>query len=488
VVRVAADPTRPVPDPAAPPVALTVAGTDSGGGAGVAADLRAMAARGVFGTSAVTAVTAQNSRGVHAVHDVDPATVTDQIAAVLDDFAVGAAKTGMLGDAATVEVVAGALADGPPTVVDPVMVAQSGDRLLTAAGERAVTDRLVPEAAVTTPNVPEAELLTGLDVTDRSTAARAARTLVDRGPAAALVTGGHLDGDEVVDVLHVADADPDDGLPGGSLPAADGVDVRRIDDRTVALARDRASTDTTHGGGCTLSAALAAELARERPVVEATATAVELVDRAVRHGLDVGDGYGAVQGLAGLRNDAARHDAVAAVRDAVTALTGSEGPLASLLPTVGTNVAVATPYARSPAEVAAVEGRITGTTAGPQAAAAPRLGASSHVARLLLSVREHDPTVGAACNVRLDDTVETALSRSTLDAVEVDRADQPTTVREEEGATMGWVADRAVQDRERAPDAVYDRGARGKEPMTRLFAPDAGALVDTVATLARDLD
>jgi len=475
--------SRPVPDPSAPPVALTVAGTDSGGGAGVAADLRAMAARGVFGTSAVTAVTAQNSRGVHAVDGVDPETVTEQVAVVLDDFAVGAAKTGMLGDAATVEAVADALADGPPTVVDPVMVAQSGDRLLTDAGESAVADALVPRAAVTTPNAPEAELLTDVAVTDVDSAARAARALVDRGPSAALVTGGHLDGDEVVDVLHV-----DDDPPGESSPTVAGIDVRRVDDRTLAFARDRAATDTTHGGGCTLSAALAADLARGRSVPEATAAAVGLVDRAVRHGLDVGEGYGAVQGLAGLRADAARHDAVDAVREAVAALSGPDGPLAPLLPAVGTNVAVAAPYARSPEEVAAVDGRVTGTVDGPRAAGDPRLGASSHVARLLLAVREGDPAVGAACNVRFDDDVETALSRTALDAVEVDRTDQPPAVREREGATMGWVAERATRGRERAPDAVYDRGAHGKEPMTRLLATDAEALVETVAELAGALD
>lgn len=480
---------RPYPDPADPPVALTVAGTDSGGGAGVAADLRAMAARGVFGTSAVTAVTAQNSRGVRAVEGVAPDTVSEQVAAVLDDFAVGAAKTGMLGDATTVEAVADALDGGPPTVVDPVMVAQSGDRLLTEDGEDAVADRLVPTATVVTPNVPEAELLTGVDVDGAETAVRAAERLVADGPAAALVTGGHLDGDQVRDVLRV---DPEKAgverpVPVPSSPT--GVRVERHDDRTLSVVRDRVTTDATHGSGCTLSAALAAELARDSSVPTATVSAVDLVDRAVRHGLDVGQGYGAVHGLAGLRNDATRYDAVESVRTAVDDLiTADDADVTRLIPEVGTNVAVATPYARDPAEVAAVEGRLAATDRGVRPAGPPRLGASSHVARLLLAVRDRDPRVGAACNVRFDDAVGAALDGTSLTVVEVDRTDQPPAESEREGTTMGWVAERVTADRDSAPDAVFDRGAHGKEPMVRLFAGKAATLVDTVVELAATVD
>jgi hydroxymethylpyrimidine/phosphomethylpyrimidine kinase len=480
------------PDRLSPPragdvdAALTIAGTDSGGGAGVAADLQTFGARGVFGTAAVTSVTAQNTRGVRAVEDVSPAVVDEQVAAVVEDLDVGAAKTGMLSTADTVSMVADRVRESAfPVVVDPVMVAQSGDRLLAEDAERTLRAELVPAATVVTPNVPEAELLADTTIADADDAARAARQIVAEGPPAALVTGGHLAGDRVVDVLAVdtdheradsdgvagGDDDPDDRTDG---PRDDGVHLRRFD-------HDRVHTESTHGSGCTLSAAVAADLARGRSLTAAVAGGLDHVASAVAAGLDVGQGYGPVNHLAPLRTDAARFDAMAAVRSAVERFEAAD--VSALVPEVGLNVAVATPYARSPDEVAAVEGRIARTLDGVRATRGPWMGASSHVARLLLAVRERDPAVGAACNVRNDEAVAAALDP--LSVVAVDRTDQPPAVRAEEGSTMAWTAGEAMAGRERAPEAVVDPGAPGKEAMVRLFAPDVDALVERVLALDR---
>ncbi|WP_336023010.1 bifunctional hydroxymethylpyrimidine kinase/phosphomethylpyrimidine kinase [Halobellus salinisoli] len=435
----------------APPIALTVAGSDSGGGAGVQADLKTMEALGVFGTSAVTSVTAQNTRGVDAIGDVDADVVEAQIRAVTEDFDVGAAKTGMLSSASIVETVSDCLAECDfPLVVDPVMVAQSGDRLLAAEAEETLRDQLLPRATLVTPNLPEAEVLTGREITDEREMRAAAESIVDAGPAAALVTGGHLDDDELVDVLHT-------------------------DDETRTYRKRPQDTENTHGSGCTLSSAVAAGLAAGDDLPRAVDRAEAIIDRAIRYGLDVGDGAGPVHHSVAIRNDAARHDAVEGVREVVRALR--EHDASALVPEVGLNVAVATPYATGADEVAAVEGRLHRTADGMTPTGDVRLGASSHVARLLLAVRSYDPSVAAAANVRLDDAVAAAVDER-LDAVEVDRTAEPDADPTEgrDGGTMAWTVERAMTDREAVPDGIYDRGAVGKEAMCRLFADSAAEL------------
>ncbi len=433
------------------PVALTIAGSDSGGGAGVQADLRAMAARGAFGTSAVTAVTAQNTRGVEAVESMPADAVAAQIDAVTDDFDVRAAKTGMLGDADLVRTVADRARDFEfPLVVDPVMVAESGDRLLPEDAEAALRDDLAPEAAVVTPNVPEAEVLAGVEIADEASMREAARRIVAAGPDAALVTGGHLDGEAVVDVL--------------------------VAGEERAFRRDRVPDPNSHGSGCTLSAAIAAELAAGTDLPAAVAAAEDLLDSAVRFGLDVGGGTGPVHHLASLRCDAAVPETAEAVADAVRAFERAD--VSRLVPEVGVTVAAAPPYATGPGDVVAVDGRLTRTVDGVRAPAGVRQGASSHVARFLLGLRDADPSVTAACNLRLDDEVADA-AREVLDVVAVDRANEPADA----AGTMDWAAERATEGRDAAPDAVLDRGAVGKEPMLRVAAESVEELRETVLAL-----
>jgi hydroxymethylpyrimidine/phosphomethylpyrimidine kinase len=245
-----------------PPVALTLAGTDSGGGAGVAADLRTFAALGVFGACAVTAVTAQDTVAVHAVHAVPPSMVIAQVVAVADDLPVAAVKVGMLATAATVEAVADLASAGrlPNLVVDPVLVASTGAALADAPALDVLRQRLLPLAAVVTPNVPEAVALLGDRARGSDDPAELARRLGDLGTGLVVVTGGHHhDGDEawVVDV----------GWDGHQL---------------YRWPHQRVRTDNTHGTGCTFSAALCAWLARGVAPAEAAAHAGRFVERALR--------------------------------------------------------------------------------------------------------------------------------------------------------------------------------------------------------------
>ncbi len=249
--------------------ALTVAGSDSGGGAGIQADLKTFAALGVYGTSAIAAVTAQNTMGVTGFFTLPSDIIVAQMEAVASDIGVDAVKTGMLATAAVVEAVAAAITDLelPHVVVDPVMIAKSGDRLLEEEAVSAIRTELLRRAFVVTPNAPEAEILAGIAVRTPADAREAARRILELGPAAVLVKGGHLDTEEIVDLLY-------DGQ------------------RFIEMRGPRLESRNSHGSGCTFAAALAANLALGRPLVEAARLAREYVVGAIRHGLPIGRGRG----------------------------------------------------------------------------------------------------------------------------------------------------------------------------------------------------
>jgi hydroxymethylpyrimidine/phosphomethylpyrimidine kinase len=257
-----------------PFVALTIAGSDSGGGAGIVADLKTFEAHGVWGTTAIVAVTAQNTLGVQAFATLAPDLGRQQIESVATDIGVDAAKTGMLASADLVHGVARAVRDFavPNLVVDPVFVSKHGDTLLADDAVGALRDELLPLAAVVTPNLPEAARLVKGDVGDRRTMEAAARELVARGARVVLVKGGHLDGDDSPDCLLAGD------------PSGD----------PVWLEGARITGRHTHGTGCVLSAATAAELARGMEPADACVAAKRFVERAIAAGVELGSGVGPV--------------------------------------------------------------------------------------------------------------------------------------------------------------------------------------------------
>lgn len=250
------------------PTVLTIAGSDSGGGAGIQADLKTITILGAFGTSAITALTAQNTVGVRAVHEVPAEFVAAQIDAVMEDMGADAAKTGMLSSRPIIEVVVDRVRRHGigPLVVDPVMVAKSGDALLTADAVGALRQLMLPLAAVVTPNLPEAARLAGVPVETEEQMREAARRIHGCGPRYVLVKGGHLEGDPT-DLLF------------------DGRQFRPV-------TRPRVATQNTHGTGCTYSAAIATGLARGMQVPQAVEWAREALQRALQGALELGRGCG----------------------------------------------------------------------------------------------------------------------------------------------------------------------------------------------------
>lgn len=254
---------------------LIVAGSDSGGGAGIQADLKAVSALGAFGATAITALTAQNTQGVFGIHAVPTDFIRQQMELVLDDIGADCVKTGMLATVPIIEAVAASLdshAGGVPLVVDPVMVAKGGAPLLAPDATQALIALLVRRAAVITPNLPEAEVLLGRSITGIADMEPAARDLLALGCGAVLLKGGHLDGDRLVDVL----------------ASAEGV---------VSFASARLDSTATHGTGCTLASGIAAGIAQGMPLADAVARARVYVRRAIETAPGLGHGHGPLNHL-----------------------------------------------------------------------------------------------------------------------------------------------------------------------------------------------
>jgi hydroxymethylpyrimidine/phosphomethylpyrimidine kinase len=261
--------------PTRPPKALTIAGSDSGGGAGIQADLKTFSALGVYGASVIVALTAQNTQGVHGVELVSPDFVLRQLDVVMRDIRPAAAKTGMLATPAIMEAVREGLASAKfdQLVVDPVMVSKHGHRLLEPQAERALAERIVPLALIVTPNLGEAEALTGREVRNVAQMKDACRRLIDMGAKNVLLKGGHLAGGEVTDVF----CDYDGFM--------------------TSMSGSRVDTPHTHGTGCTLSAAIAAELAKGADVLDAVQSARAFLRTAIERGIEVGEGINPVNHL-----------------------------------------------------------------------------------------------------------------------------------------------------------------------------------------------
>lgn len=252
-----------------PPIALTIAGSDSCGGAGIEADLKTFTALGVYGMAAVTSITAQNTVEVRGIHDIPPETVAQQIDAVAEDVGMDAVKTGMLSSAAIAEAVADALRRHrvEKLVVDPVMVSESGHRLLVRDAVDVVVKELLPQALVVTPNIAEAEVLTGRSIKDADAMRDAAKAIHDLGARCVLLKGGHMDGPEAIDYLY----DGEEWFP---------------------YAAPRVATENTHGTGCTYGAAIAAFLAKGEDLREAVGHAKTYLTQALRAGFSIGHGPG----------------------------------------------------------------------------------------------------------------------------------------------------------------------------------------------------
>ncbi len=435
-----------------PPTTLTIAGSDSGGGAGIQADLKALAAVGVHGASAITCVTSQNTTGLSRVDPLPVEAIVEQIDQVLSDLRVTAVKTGMLHTPEVVEAVADQLSEtGLPLVVDPVMVATSGDALATGELPAALA-KLARITTLVTPNIDEAEQLTGTSIRTLDDARRAGEQLRGEGWQAVLVKGGHLDASEAIDVLVTADG-------------------------TTELAYPRVPGEL-HGAGCTYASLIAGLLARGHPLELAVHEARARMHRAIQRAYAPGQGPQVLDALEAHEPGPAQGARLSAAAWRIAAILPRR-----LVPEVGINMAHTPAPTNEPSEVLSLSRRITrsGHRASPPGPVVQ--GASSHVAKVLLAAAHHDPRVTAAMNLAWHPDHLDAAKRAGLAMASFSRDEQPPKA----DSTMEWGTTAALKQAEGPIDLVVDDGGMGKEAMIRVLATDPASLHAKVEQLAREL-
>ncbi len=434
------------------PRVLSIAGSDSGGGAGIQIDLKTFAALGVHGMTAVTVITAQNTMGVIAIQGVEPSIIKAQIDAVVMDIGVDTVKTGMLHSADVIEAVAEKIEEhGLPAVVDPVMVASSGFELLEPEAKMSLVDRLLPLAILLTPNLHEAEILSGIEIKSLDDAKEAAEKIAALGPKAVLVKG-YINLDKAVDVLY-------------------------SEGEFTILEAPLHDTVNTHGTGCSLSSAIAAQIAKGDGVVEAVKKAKMFVNRGIKYGLDIGEGPGPLNPMADLYNEAERFAVIEELREAVAMVEANPG-MRDLLAECQMNIGLALSYAVDSSDVAAVDGRLTRQMYGVRSAGCLRFGASRHIANTILAVMEFDKRKRAALNLRYSTEIVEACKAVGLKVSYYDRREEPEEVKMMEGMTTKWGVGEAVNRVGEAPDVIYHLGDWGKEPMVVLVGETATQVAD----------
>lgn len=433
---------------------LTIAGSDSGGGAGIQADLKVITLLGGYGMSVITALTAQNTMGVQAIHEVPPPFVEKEIDAVLSDIGADAIKTGMLANAGIIEVVAKKIKQyrAKKVVVDPVMVAKGGASLLRKEAEDALVKRMIPLALVVTPNLHEASVLTGQRVRSMEEMKKAARRIYQMGAKYVVIKGGHLKAD-ATDLLY------------------DGKIYEEIKG-------PRIETKNTHGTGCTFASAIAALIARGDPVPEAVRKAKTFTTMAIESSLSLGKGTGPTNPFAYVLREMERYPVIQELKKALETL--KQKRLGLLIPEVSSNLGYALPGAEGAEDVAAFPGRIVRLRDTIASLSDPEFGASQHIAKIILTVMNFDAEYGSAMNIRYSRENVARLRRKGFHVGHFDRKREPRQVKEKEGSSLEWGVQDVLRRLKRVPDFIYDEGDVGKEPMIRVLGRDPMEVVQKV--------
>jgi len=432
--------------------ALTVAGSDSVGGAGLQADLKAFEAVGVHGCSVVTCVTSQNTRGVSSIFPVPTNAIASQLESVLEDVTLDAVKTGMLYSGEIVKTVADRLKGvDAPLVVDPVLASTTGSALHESGFLEALVTDLLPISTLVTPNLEEAKALSGIQVQDEKSAQQAGFEILELGPEAVLIKGGHLKGKGAADYL-----------------CKDGKVVRIESPRVDA---------EVHGTGCALASLIAGNMALGLELEDAVRSSKSMIFKAILERETVGKGSTCANPLAVLRIEAGKVDILREVDKAADSIEGLMD--FELIPEVGTNLGYALAGATGPEEVAALEGRIVRSGLKARRVGCARFGASKHVARIVLAASSVNPDVRCAMNVKYSAQNLSACREADLSVSSFDRSKEPDGV-----SSMTWGVEEAIRVKGSVPDVIFDEGGEGKEPMIRILGRSPEDVVSKLKRLA----
>jgi hydroxymethylpyrimidine kinase/phosphomethylpyrimidine kinase len=439
---------------------LTIAGSDSGGGAGIQTDLKTITVLGGYGMSVITALTAQNTVGVQAILELPLEFIEKQIDSVVEDIGVDAVKTGMLSSLEIVSLVATKIKQYQIkcVIVDPVMVAKSGDSLLKEEAQKALRELLIPLAFVVTPNLPEASVLAGIEVNSLKTMKEAARHIYNLGARNVVVKGGHMKG-EIVDLLF-------DGNTFYEYPTP------------------RIPTKNTHGTGCTFASALATELAKGGTVQTAVERAKSFMTTAIRFSLSLGRGHGPTNPYAIISREKERFQVLEDLKAAFKKL--QKNKIGNLIPEVHSNLGYAFPFAENFEDVAAFPGRITKLNDSIATFSGPEFGSSKHIASIILTLMKHNPNFRSAMNIRFSEKIIQTCKHVGLQVRSFNRADEPVEIKNQEGSSLEWGTQEVLKQGE-IPDIIFDRGDVGKEPMVRVIGKNPDEVVKKVLKINQEI-
>ena len=434
-------------------IALSVAGSDSGAGAGIQADLKTFSALGVYGCTAITAITAQNTKKVAEILAIEPDMVRAQIASVLSDSPPDTVKIGMVYSKDIIDAVADTLRGRAKIVLDPILAAGTGAKLLRDDAIESFISRLIPLCTLLTPNRMEAEILSGVAIRGEAGAIEAAEKMRSLGAKNVIVKGGHFGKATVTDYL--------------------------LDDRgkVTEIANPRIDIEESHGSGCNFSAAATAYLARGFALEEACRMANEYVHVAIKNAARIGKGLSVTNPLSAIYKDAMRYNTLSELQHALDRLVTIKG-FYKLIPETQTNLVYALSDAASHSDVAGVRGRIVraGESAVPVSRA--EFGASRHMASAILAYMGARPAYRSVINIRLDPGI-LKTCRSLFEVSSYDRSKEPRSVKEKEGSTIAWGTKSALLQNPKA-EVIYHKGDVGKEPMITLFGKNPGDVLDRV--------
>jgi len=440
---------------------LTIAGSDSGGGAGIQADLKTITVMGGFGMSVITALTAQNTIGVQGVHEVPIDFIEKQFDSVATDIGIDGAKTGMLATSKILQVVAKKIREYKieKLVVDPVMTAKGGASLIENEARQSLKDELLPLALVVTPNISEAEILSEISISSIDDMKKAAEIIFGFGAKNVIIKGGHLSGD-AVDILY------------------DGNTFHEF-------TSERINTKNTHGTGCTYSAAIATGLAKGESVFQAVKNAKEYITSAIRFSLSIGRGHGPTNHLAPVLHVVEQYKCIEALNKALKRL--KEEKCGNIIPEVQSNFGYALPYAQNADEVAAIPGRIIRVGEEVYTIKSSVFGASRHIANIILAAMKYNNEFRSAMNIKFSDNIINICRMLGYDIDNFNRTDEPKDIKDREGSSLKWGIDHVLSKRDTIPDIIFDRGDVGKEPMIRVLGKHPDDVVEKVLNISKKI-
>ena len=424
-------------------IALSIAGSDSGAGAGIQADLKTFSALGVYGCTAITAITAQNTRKVSDIFEVSPAMVAQQIRSIMTDMPPDAIKVGMVYSKQTIDAVCRSLKGSEvPIVLDSIFAAGTGAKLLRDDAFDLFVSKLLPMCALVTPNRIEAERLAGIRIRTEGDGVKAAKKISRLGAENVIVKGGHFGASSVTDLL---------------------LDSKG---RMTRITNPRIKIEESHGSGCNFSSAVTAYLAKGAALHDACRMANEYVHIAIKNAVRVGKGLPVTNPLSAIYRDASRYRVLAELQAAVEQVSAL-ADFYKLIPETQTNFVYALPDAAGASEVAGVRGRIVriGNSAVP--ASYIEFGASKHMASAVIGYMRVNPAFRSVINIRFNGELGKTC-RSLFSVSSYDRSRQPRGVKKKEGSSVSWGTMQALSKNPKA-EVIYHKGDIGKEPMITVF-------------------